>query len=95
MVHKSDKGRARSNRHDHAKQSYRKRLEAVFMNFITGLSVSRKYDAIMAVVDKLSYRPKYAATQTNIDVMNGVSLVMLLHGITTIGHRRSPSAITN
>lgn len=41
--------------------------EVVLMDFVTGLPGSRGFDAIMTVVDKLSKRPRYAATQTNTD----------------------------
>ena len=39
--------------------------EVVSMNFVTGLLVSREFDAILTVVDKLSKQPRYAPMHTN------------------------------
>lgn len=41
--------------------------EVVSMDFITGLPISDSFDAIMTVVDKLSKRAKYCATNTTDD----------------------------
>ena len=59
--------------------------KVVSMNFITGLPVSSGFDAIMTVVDKLSKRPRYAATHTNVDAPQVAKLffdvVVRYHGL--------------
>ena len=37
------------------------------MDFVTGVPVSSGFDAIMTAFDKLSERPRYAVTHTNVD----------------------------
>ena len=59
--------------------------EVVSMDFVTGLPVSRGFDAIMTVVDKLSKRPRYAPTHTNTDAPKVANLffdvVVRHHGL--------------
>lgn len=62
--------------------------EIVSMDFVTGLAVSRGFDAIMTLVDKLPKRPRYAATHTNTDATKVAKLsfdvVLSHHGLTNV-----------
>ena len=47
------------------------------MDFVTGLTVSRGFDAILTVVDKLSQKSRYAPKHTNTNAPNFASLFYL------------------
>jgi len=60
----------------------------ISMDWITGLPVSRGFDAILTVVDKLSKRAKYIATQSTADVPTTAKLffdeVIRHHGLPAV-----------
>lgn len=62
--------------------------EVVLMDFVTGLRVLRGFDDFLTVVDELSNRPRYAATNTKTDAPNVaklfVDVFMRHHGLAKV-----------
>jgi transposase InsO family protein len=65
--------------------------EVVGLDFITGLPISDGFDAIMTCVDRLSKRPKYAATHSMASAVDTARLFF----DTVVRHHGLPRAIVS